>query len=181
MAVNGDAQNSAFLEQCLTGIAQNDSESLAALYHGTSNAVYGYAFSILKNAHDAQDILHDCYLRIHAAAASYHPDGKPMAWILTITRNLCYMRLRQGRKTTYLSDDEWNALPGEHLTSDDRLVLGSCLQQLSDEERQIVMLHAVAGLRHREIARHLDLSLSTVLSKYHRAIKKIRNAMQAGE
>ena len=47
-------------------------------------------------------------------------------------------------------------------------------EDLTEEERQIVILHAVAGFRHRETAELLDLALPTVLSKYHRALKKLR-------
>ena len=52
------------------------------------------------------------------------------------------------------------------------------MEQLSDGERQIVALHAVAGLRHRQIAALLELPLSTVLSKYARAIKKLKQYLQ---
>ena len=46
---------------------------------------------------------------------------------------------------------------------------------LSDQERQIVMLHAMTGWKHREIAELLHLPLPTVLSKYNRVLKKIRD------
>ena len=49
---------------------------------------------------------------------------------------------------------------------------------VSDEESQIVMLHAVAGLKHREIADMLDMPLATVLSKYNRALKKMRRIIE---
>lgn len=49
---------------------------------------------------------------------------------------------------------------------------------LSDQERQVVLLHAVTGLKHREIAALLELPLPTVLSKYSRALKKLRLAMK---
>ena len=52
------------------------------------------------------------------------------------------------------------------------------LAGLGAEERQIVLLHAVAGLKHREIAQLLELPLSTVLSKYHRGLKKLRAQMK---
>ena len=54
------------------------------------------------------------------------------------------------------------------------------LKLLSDEERQIITLHAVSGLKHRQIAELLDIPLSTVLSKYNRAIKKLRNKIEGG-
>ena len=56
----------------------------------------------------------------------------------------------------------------------DRLVLESALAILSEEERQIILLHAVSGLKHREIADSIGLPLSTTLSKYHRGLKKLR-------
>ena len=54
----------------------------------------------------------------------------------------------------------------------------ACMEQLRDDERKVLLLHAVAGFRHREIAEFLDLPLSTVLSKYTRASKKLRTIME---
>ena len=56
-------------------------------------------------------------------------------------------------------------------------MLESYLKLLSDEERQIVVLHAISGFKHHEIAKVLKLPLPTVLSKYSRALKKLRNMM----
>ena len=61
---------------------------------------------------------------------------------------------------------------------EDRNVLLACMEQLSDQERQIVILHAVSGFKHREIAALLELPLSTVLSKYNRALKRLRQHLQ---
>ena len=57
---------------------------------------------------------------------------------------------------------------------EDRHLLQTALATLSDEERRVILLHAVSGLKHREIAAVLELPLPTVLSKYHRALKKLR-------
>ena len=58
------------------------------------------------------------------------------------------------------------------MSQEDLLTLRALLDTLSDEEREIVTLHALTGLKHREIAALLELALPTVLSKYNRAIKK---------
>ena len=52
---------------------------------------------------------------------------------------------------------------------------------LTDEERQVVMLHAVTGLKHREIAQLLELPLATVLSKYRRALKKLNLLLEGDD
>ncbi len=44
------------LDEYLVKIANGDREALAAIYQATSDSVYGYALSILKKPHDAQDV-----------------------------------------------------------------------------------------------------------------------------
>ena len=61
----------------------------------------------------------------------------------------------------------------------DRLVLESALRILGEEERQILLLHCVAGMKHREIAQDLGMPLSTVLSRYNRSLKKLRTHLTA--
>ena len=53
----------------------------------------------------------------------------------------------------------------------------AALKALGDEERQIVLLHAVSGMKHRELSELLELPLSTVLSKYARALAKLKKAL----
>lgn len=169
-------RDSAQLDSYLSGIAARDSQALADLYDCTSVSVYAFALSIVKNSHDAEDVLHDCYLHIYSAAPGYCSCGKPMAWILTITRNLCLLKLRDRQKLSHIPQEDWEPYPEacEHISPEDRLVLAECMNRLSETERQIVILHAVAGFRHREIAEVLDIPLATVLSKYSRAIKKLK-------
>ena len=170
------------LDASLARLAAGDTAALGGLYCATSTAVYGFALSILKSPQDAEDVLCECYLRVHGAALSYRACGKPLAWMLTITRNLCLARLQDRQRVVQPPEDwerYWEAQ--EALGPEDRLVLAECMRHLSDEERQIVVLHAVAGFKHREIASLLSLALPTVLSKYHRALKKLQTLWEKGE
>lgn len=99
------------LESLLLGVAAGDSHSLEELYHRTRTAVYGLVLSYLKHPQDAEDVTQDAFVRIWDTAASYRPQGKPMAWLLTVARNLALMRLRERGKTQELTDEEWSALP----------------------------------------------------------------------
>ena len=60
------------------------------------------------------------------------------------------------------------------INAEDKLTVEQLLNTLDENERQIVVLHAVSGLKHREIASMLNMPLATVLSKYNRAIKKLQ-------
>lgn len=164
------------LDELLSGVAAGNREDLAKLYRRTRTAVYGLALSYVKNAHDAQDVTQDTFVRVWDSAHQYKPQGSPMGWLLAVARSLALMKLRQSSRQEQLEDEEWDAIPADSpaVTPEDRQVLQQAMAALAHEERQVVMLHAVTGLKHREIARLLEMPLATVLSKYHRALKKLR-------
>ena len=82
------------LDSLLYGISNGDKKCLEQLYQVTHTSVYSFALSVLKNHHDAEDVLHDCYVAVWNGAESYVSRGKPMAWIITIAKNLCLQRMR---------------------------------------------------------------------------------------
>ena len=171
------------LQQLLIHIAGGEREALAELYQRTRSAVYGLALSYLKNAHDAQDLTQDVYVQVWDRAEQYRLIGSPMGWLLAVCRNLCLMRLRREERHAALSEEEWDAIPAREcgLDADERALLQGALAVLGEEERRIVLLHAVTGMKHREIAALLELPLPTVLSKYHRALKKMRSFLEGDD
>lgn len=157
-----------------------EKEAFCELYKQTSNAVFSYALSILRNPDDAEDAMQETFLHIRSAAHLYKCQGKPMAWILTIARNVCLMKFRQKRHVVSLSYEE---VPEELDCSqieeeEDRLILETAFRILSKEECQMIVLHAVSGMKHREISEIMKIPLSTVLSKYNRGIKKLREQLE---
>ena len=86
-----------------------------------------------------------------------------------------------------MSPEDWHAQFAEQIdtrssvTREDSLLLRTLLGNLSDEERQIVTLHALAGCKHREIAVILGIPLPTVLSKYRRALRKLEKQLEEGD
>ncbi len=182
LASEFSAESSEVLERYIAKIAGGDKNALADLYYKTSSSVYGFALSVLKNTQDAEDVLHDSFINIFSAAGSYVPKGKPMAWILTVAKNLCYMKLRDRNKLSDLPQEDWEAYieGSEKMSLEDKIVLRECMKTLSDKERQIIILHAVAGFKHREIASFLHLPLATVLSKHRRSLIKLKNVLEGG-
>ena len=171
------------LQQLILRVAGGEREALAELYQRTRSAVYGLALSYLKNAHDAQDLTQDVYVQVWDCAAQYRPTGSPMGWLLAVCRSLCLMRLRREERHAALSEEEWDAIPMQEcgLDTEERVLLQNALESLGEEERRIVLLHAVTGMKHREIAALLELPLPTVLSKYHRALKKMRSFLEGDD
>ena len=168
------------LEAALSSMAQGKVGAMEEFYELSKSQVYGFALSILN---DAQDVMHDAYIKAFQAAAIYTPKGTPMAWLLTIVRNLALMKLRSRARTTDSGEETIKLFvaEGKIPATEDKVVLEAAISELKDDERQIVMLHAVAGFKHREIASVMELSVNTVLSKYNRALKKLRAKLEVSE
>ncbi len=174
-AVNKSRLEADKLEAELISIASGDKTALARFYGDTYTPIYSYILSFLKNSYDAEDVLHDLYVSVYVNARSYKPGGKPMAWVFAIARNMSLKRLSERKRNADFEDDDWEKLlPPDALSLEESCAVRACLTQLSREEREIVVMHAVAGFMHKEIAAIMSLPLGTVLSKYNRAIKKLR-------
>ncbi len=160
------------LEAAIEKMAFGDKTALEELYLATKTAVYSFVLSMLKDKHTAEDVFQDVYVSIYENAASYQPQGKPLAWIFTVAKNKCRMHFRAEKN--HVDMDSVQELWTVDAPAEDRLVLQAAFGKLADEERNIVFLHVLSGMKHREIAKLLDIPLPTVLSKYHRALKKLR-------
>lgn len=163
------------LDDYILCIADGNTKYLEKLYGATKAYVFGYAFSILKNINDSEDVMQDVFLNIYKNAQFYSSKNKPMAWIITITRNLCLEKIRRKNKLAFDDISTVEHLLSKKDVSYDKVLLKTILEELSDEERQIVVLNSLCGFTFLEISRMLELKLSTVLSKYNRAIKKVRS------
>ena len=170
-------------EAIFTRIADNDMAAFEEFYRLTERTIYAFVLSTLKNHDDALDVVQDTYLKIRAAAHLYQPMGKPMAWVFTIARNLAISKIRSKQKNDSLTlTDLENDLNFSYVSDkEDRLVLQTALKILNNEETQIILLHAISGFTHREIAKSLEMNLSTVLSKYHRGLKKLKKHLTEQE
>jgi RNA polymerase sigma factor (sigma-70 family) len=155
----------------------DDMTALDDLYGITERTMYAYTLSLTKEHQQALDLMQETYVKVISAAHLYKPMGKPLAWMFTIARNLYYTKVRKDKRRILVEPQEVSDdVKFSYVTDlDDRIVLEGVLALLSEEEREIVLLYAVSGMKHKEIAESLGLKLSTTLSKYHRALKKLRD------
>ena len=163
-------------------IADGNMEALETLYSSTERTLYAYLLSLTRDHNLAVDLLQETYIKVMGAAHLYQPQGKPMAWIFSIAKNLFLDELRKRNREVVVGEteafDKINLSYEMH--PENRVVLEAALKELTETERSIILLFSVSGLKHREIASLLNLNLSTVLSKYHRGLKKLRTFLEEG-
>lgn len=173
-------------EQLLEGIARKDQEAFREFYGRTVRPVHSYILSLTGSRQEAEDVMQDTFLKIWTCAGEYQAKGKPLAWVFTIARNQCYMRFREQKKRgeTCLEELEGPEM-GEHCLeieqAPERQQLLWALSRLKEEDRQVVLLYAAAGMKHREIAGALGMPLSTELAKYSRSMKRLQEMLRGQE
>lgn len=170
-------------EKLLGKIAEGDQEAFRQLYQNTERSMYSFILSIVKHPQDAEEIMQESYMKVWTSASGYKSQGKPLAWMFTIARNLCYMKFREQKHDSDITLEDLNGQETGEVCPEiemaaDKLVLLAALQILKEEEREIVLLHASAGMKHREIAASLKIPLATALSRYNRAMKKLENYLR---
>ena len=163
-------------DDLIARIGADDQDAFDMLYENINQPLYAYILSLTQDAQNAEDVLQETYLKIRSAAHLYKAMGKPMAWIFTIARNLSMMQHRSAKRTAEEEIDQLEHDPRFSMQFDreDHIFLKEILSQLNEKERSIILLHTVSGYKHREIARDLNMPLSTVLSNYSRGMNKLR-------
>ena len=173
----------AIVEDLILTIANGDTASLGKLYDLIKTDVFAYALSKMGNKHDAEDVTQDTFVQVYKYAKQYKPKGKPMAWIITIELNLI-RRQYQLKSRTVFADEIFQNTPNTRNFEESAInnaFLRELMRNLDKDEQEVIVLHAVWGMKHREIASKLEKPLSTILSKYNRAIKKLRDIAKENE
>lgn len=166
------------LNALMSKIQEGDEDAFAELYKETCRGVFTFAYSIVGNTQDAEDIMQEAYIKVRRFAQSYTIGGNVSAWILQITKNLAYDFLRKSNRTKEIENID--ILPNiENVTPNDKLSVYHVINKyLSLVDRQIVILHIVYGYKNREIAKFLDMPVGTVLWRYNKSMKVLREKLE---
>lgn len=151
--------------------------------HG--DRVYRLAYRLAGNAHDAEDLTQETFIRVFRSLASYKP-GTFEGWLHRITTNLFLdMVRRRSRLRMEGLPEDTDRLEGDepspeevydetHLDPD----LQAALDELPPEFRAAVVLCDVEGLSYEEIGATLGVKLGTVRSRIHRGRQALRVALE---
>jgi RNA polymerase sigma-70 factor (ECF subfamily) len=164
---------------------QGELAAFTELFRSHEASVYRLALTILCDEQDAQDAVQDVLLRVFEQIKGYQGNASFKTWLTTITVNLCRDRLRR-RKVRYALSLEWiRGWAGPHNVPDEVAQrqrsenLWALVGRLDEKYRLPVILHYYEELPCDEVARILDLTVSTVYSRLNTARLRLRAMAQA--
>jgi len=144
-------------------------------------ALYGSAFRMTGNAHDAEDLVQETYLRAYRGFDRYTPGTNARAWLYTIlhrVRTDAFRKAGRSPDTVELKNDG----PAVPPTAQEALASGGedlerALGQLPEVFRTAVVLRDVEELSYEEIAGVMAVPLGTVMSRIHRGRSMLRRLL----
>jgi RNA polymerase sigma-70 factor (ECF subfamily) len=150
-----------------------DQEAVRFLYVSYSDNVYGYVRAIVHDDHDAEDITQQVFAKLMTTLIKYDDRGVPFfAWLLRMARNAAIDHLRANRTTPMETVLDPEAISGADL--DQARTLRAALAALPDKQREVVILHHIAGLTPEEIAERMGRTRRSVHGLHHRGRRTLQ-------
>jgi RNA polymerase sigma-70 factor, ECF subfamily len=147
------------------------------------DAAYNLARWLVRNTHDAEDIVQEAYLRAFKFFGGYR-GGDARAWVLKIVRNTSYSFLQKNRlvdlaeefdETIHTASTEQSG-EATLLQSADSRMLHESLDELPPTFREVIVLRELEGMSYKEIAEVTGIPVGTVMSSLSRARERLRQS-----
>ena len=175
--VSGEAPSKSELSRVIARAKEGDSSAIHWLYVHYSDNVYGYARSILRDEHEAEDIRQQVFARLITSIGRYQERSVPFsAWLLRVTHNLAIDHLRRRRPILCeeaRAVDERAEDRGRELSE----ALTAALAELPEIQRDVIVLRHVAGYSPSEIAECLGKSEDSIHGLHHRGRRALKQSL----
>ncbi len=182
-------------------MGRSDEELVEACQDGESSAfdllvarwedkIRGAAYRILGSEDEARDAAQEAFLKAYRALPGFKREAQFSSWLYRIAVNLCRDRLRRRKGKNLVSLEALEEI-GPVLASrepgaqdlveqlDVRRAVRQAIAELSEEQREVVILKEYQGLTFLEIAQALELPVSTVKTRLYRGLGQLRLRLES--
>ncbi len=173
------------LRDLMTRYQAADPGALEELVRRISPALARY-FGASRSRADAEDLLQDCWLRIHRARHTFRPSEPVMPWIYGIARHTrldAYRKRRrmEARETLVAAVPEalHRSAPPELPSEEDSF--DRMIENLPQSQKEVLILMKVSGMSLEEVARATSSTIGAVKQKVHRAYEALRKSWKQGK
>jgi RNA polymerase sigma-70 factor (ECF subfamily) len=160
------------LDDIIKGCKAGRIKDQEKLYNLFSREMFGVCLYYTKDRTEAEDLLHDGFMKIFSNISSYRYKGSFEGWVRRIIINTALEKFRREKHLHLLSDieDKEEELYNEDIVSNiSASDLVSMIQSLSPKYRLVFNLYAIEGYSHKEVSDMLGISEGTSKSNLARA------------
>lgn len=183
-------------EDLVTRAREGDSIAQGKLMQAWYKRIYNYGYKFFFDHDLAMEVAQRTFIAMHRNIAYLQEASRFKSWLYTIAVNCCReeLRKRKSMKAVSLQDlrpgeeeesQAWEVAAHRHDNPERTLrqteladLLNSCLLQLSDEQREVVIMKEYEGLKFREIAEALNISENTVKSRMYYGLEALKRILE---
>ena len=174
------------IKRLLTAISVNsDQAAYRELFILLHARLKQFAYSILKSGEEAEELVSDVFIRIWQKSEELENSNSPLLYFYTSTKNLALNQLKKQKRQVNLSPEEWlvqvNSLyfdPEQLMLTEEMLrQVKKAVNDLPPRCRLIFKLVKEDGLRYKEVAELLQLSVKTIEAQMAIALRRIGKCM----
>ncbi|MFC1588314.1 RNA polymerase sigma factor [Planctomycetota bacterium] len=168
-------------QNLISRIRSRDKVAFKEFYSSHVQMLYGLAFCYVLDSHLAEEVLQEVFHSFLKAVFKGHDIVKPKHYLVKAVRNRAQY-LKQKSKA-YVSLDGGKDLPVAEPAREDfdcaeeYALLWRQVDRLPQAQREVICMYVTADMTFEEISSSVQAPLSTVLSRYHAALDRLRNAM----
>jgi RNA polymerase sigma-70 factor (ECF subfamily) len=158
-------------------LCRGDEGAFRELYRRHTPRLFGFVWRLIgRTDSDAEDIVQETWIQASRSLKGFRWDSAFSTWLMGIGLNMArdYIRYHARSKSIQVEDP-----PNPAVIHEDRIDLERAIRLLPDGYRMVLVLHDVEGMKHREIAQRLGISVGTSKSQLSSARKTLR-AMLSG-
>jgi RNA polymerase sigma-70 factor (ECF subfamily) len=183
-------------EALMVALSQGEERALDELYRRYQRPLFGFAVRYIGNAEMAMDAVQETFLRVHENGKNYRPTAKFSSWIFRILRNLCidekrryWNRYVRAESQFASKDDEPSRIvtdfPSETQTGAETVLedelnrrIKDAIDNLSPEQREVMLLNKYQGLSYKEIAEIVGITVESVKQRAYRGHLRLRQVLK---
>jgi RNA polymerase sigma-70 factor (ECF subfamily) len=175
------------MEQLVARAQEGDRDALEELYLQHFDRIYSYLHLTVGNRHDAEDLTTQTFLRMLESISGVRWGNAPFsAWLFRLAHNLAVDHFRSRRR--WQPEEEVPEPPGAvELSAEEEAIralasqsMFDLIEQLSNEQRQVLILKFVFDFSNAEAATVLDKTEGAIKSLQHRALASLQRHVTTG-
>ncbi len=172
-------------------VRDGDVPSFEALVEKHRSSVIGTIYRMLGDLDESHDLAQRVFIRVWSSAPRYQPSAKFTTWLFTITKNLVYNESRRRKRRPHYSleaqEDEFHLAMPDHRAVDpgDALLhkemqdaIDQAMDKLPERQRMALVLRRFEHMAYEDIAKVMELTVSSVKSLLFRARLQLREELQ---
>lgn len=156
-----------------------------AAYEACRRHLYGAAFAVLRDTGNAQDCVHDVFMRLWRHGHAYSPArGSLEAFLVVCVRNEALSRRRRGLNRERIVREQLHEVPSTPPPDDpaaQRIDMARLVSRLNQSQQRAVRMAYYDGFTHEQIAQHLGEPVGTVKSRLSNALRTLRSLLSQGD